>query len=752
MRILVIICLFNTLIFANEIKSITYNGLVRMSNLIANEIASIKVGDKLDKEAINQAIIAFYKQDYFDDIYAEFDETNGNLSFHFKEKPTINNIEIKGYGSDTETNDIKKLINIKRGDTYDIYKEQYAKSVIIQALEDKGIYGSVIEIDNIKIEDSISLIFNINKGENIIIRKSYYEGATLPKEELESLSANKERHSWLGWLPWWSSGELKLKELEFDNLRIQDVYMRQGYLDAVISNPLVSANFLNYDAVLMYKIIEGKRYKVNGIRIKKIGDVDDVFPIETLESLSSIKVGEYFNIESVRRDIEVIKSHIMDKGYAYTRITPDLDKDEENSEVGVIFNIEVGNKVHINDVIITGNTVSGDRIVRREMLIAPGDTYSITQIRKSENALRRTGFFDKVQISEIRVDEDSMNLLVEVAEGRTGEVMFGLGYGSYDKLMVNASLKERNLFGTGMSAQFYINYSKYTQLFNLGFTNPRILDSEYSSSINVYKSFFRNYDYVEDSIGFNISAGKNLTDALAANVVYEISKTKLSDFRDIGQGGGIYASYFPIRGILKSSITPGLYFDNTDDYYFPKNGAIIESSAEFAGIGGDAKYIKLFGKAGFYYHLKNLIDFDLILRYKAQIGGIIGEIGNKDIKGIPITSTFYMGGIGTVRGYETYSLTPRDANGLRIGGRYIFANSIEASYGFLEAVNMRISAFFDYGMIGKDRFDEISRMSWGLALEWVSPIGPLVFVFPFAINPKENDDTSSFEFTMGTRF
>lgn len=752
MRILVIICLFNTLIFANEIKSITYNGLVRMSNLIANEIASIKVGDKLDKEAINQAIIAFYKQDYFDDIYAEFDETNGNLSFHFKEKPTINNIEIKGYGSDTETNDIKKLINIKRGDTYDIYKEQYAKSVIIQALEDKGIYGSVIEIDNIKIEDSISLIFNVNKGENIIIRKSYYEGATLPKEELESLSANKERHSWLGWLPWWSSGELKLKELEFDNLRIQDVYMRQGYLDAVISNPLVSANFLNYDAVLMYKIIEGKRYKVNGIRIKKIGDVDDVFPIETLESLSSIKVGEYFNIESVRRDIEVIKSHIMDKGYAYTRITPDLDKDEENSEVGVIFNIEVGNKVHINDVIITGNTVSGDRVIRREMLIAPGDTYSITQIRKSENALRRTGFFDKVQISEIRVDEDSMNLLVEVAEGRTGEVMFGLGYGSYDKLMVNASLKERNLFGTGMSAQFYVNYSKYTQLFNLGFTNPRILDSEYSSSINVYKSFFRNYDYVEDSIGFNISAGKNLTDSLAVNAVYEISKTKLSDFRDVGQGGGIYASYFPIHGILTSSITPGLYFDNTDDYYFPKNGAIIESSAEFAGIGGDAKYIKLFGKAGFYYHLKNLIDFDLILRYKAQIGGIIGEIGNKTTKGVPITDTFYMGGIGTVRGYETYSLTPRDANGLRIGGRYIFANSIEASYGFLEAVNMRISAFFDYGMIGKDRFDEISRMSWGLALEWVSPIGPLVFVFPFAINPKENDDTSSFEFTMGTRF
>lgn len=765
MRIITLICLLNTLIFATEIKSITYNGLVRMSKLIANEVANIKVGDKLDKEKINKAIVAFYKQDYFDDVYADFDETSGKLSFYFKEKPTINNIEIKGYGNDTETNDIKKLINIKRGDTYDIYKEQYAKSVIIQALEDKGIYGSVVEVNNVKIEDSVSLVFNVNKGENIIIRKSYYEGATLPKDELESLSANKERHSWLGWLPWWSSGELKLKELEFDNLRVQDVYMRQGYLDAVVSNPLVSANFLNYDATLMYKIIEGKRYKVNDIEIKKTGDTEDLFPIETLKGLSSIKEGEYFNIETVRHDIEAIKSYIMDKGYAYARVTPDLNKDEANSQVGVIFNIDIGNKVYINDVIITGNTVSSDRIIRREMLIAPGDLYNITNIRKSENALRRSGFFDKVQISEIRVDENSMNLLVEVTEGRTGEVMFGLGYGSYDKLLVNASLKERNLFGTGMSAQFYVNYSKYTQLFNLGFTNPRILDSDYSSSINIYKSYFNNYysedsyyssnytdGYLEDSTGFNISVGKNLTDSLTANVVYEISKTKISDFSDPVEGGGIYANYFPIKGVLKSSVTPGLYFDNTDDYYFPKNGAIIESSAEFAGLGGDARYIKLFGKAGFYYHLKNLIDFDLILRYKAQVGGIIGDIGNKDTKGVPITDTFYMGGIGTVRGYETYSLTPRDANGLRIGGRYIFANSVEASYGFLEAVNMRIAAFFDYGMVGKDRFDEIARMSWGLSLEWVSPIGPLVFVFPFAINPKENDNTSSFEFTMGTRF
>lgn len=746
MRIFILMCMLSVFVISDEIKSIKYDGLIRMSNLIANEISGLKIGEALDLKKVNEAIVAFYKQDYFDDIYANFND--GVLTFYFKEKPSIINIEIKGYGSETETKDIEKLIGIKKGDTYDIYKEKYAKEVIINSLEEKGLYGSIVEIENIRIEDSINLIFNVNKGENVIIRKAFYEGATLDKDDIEALSANKERHSWLGWLPWWSSGELKAKELEYDNLRIQDSYMRKGYLDAVISTPLVSADFTNYNAILMYKIIEGKRYKVSGIEIRKNDDNEDIFPTEDLMELTSIKEDEYFNIETIRKDIEMIKSHIMDQGYAYARIAPDLDKNEEEEKVKVIYSIDIGKKVKINDVIITGNTVSGDRIIRREMLIAPGDTYSITDIRKSENALRRSGFFDKVQISEIRIGEDSMNLYVEVVEGRTGEVMFGLGYGSYDKLMINATLRERNLFGTGISVQFYVNWSKYTQLYNIGITNPRVLDSEYSVSFNVYKSYFDNYDYIENTTGFNVSLGRNILDSLSVNLTYELSKTYLSDFTDIYNELG-YRRYFPEKGLMKSALTPGIYFDNTDDYYFPKNGAILQASAELAGLGGDAKYIKLYGKAGLYYHLKNLIDFDLILRYKAQIGRIFGSIEKNEL---PITSTFYMGGIGTVRGYQTYSLTPKDSLGFRIGGNYIFANSVEVSYGLLEAINMRVSAFFDYGMIGRNRFDEIARMSWGLSLEWVSPIGPLVFVFPFAINPQEGDDVSKFEFTMGTRF
>ncbi|WP_258864881.1 outer membrane protein assembly factor BamA [Helicobacter sp. MIT 14-3879] len=741
MKIFIAILFLISLCISDEIKAIKYDGLIRMSNLIANEVSGLKVGDKLDSKKINQAIIAFYKQDYFNDVYASFD--NGVLTFSFVEKPGISNIEIKGFGNEQETEEITKQINIKKGDTYDIYKEKHAKEVIINALEEKGLYGSVVEVDTAKIEDSISLTFNVNKGENIIIRKSYYEGSTLDKSDIEAFSANRERHSWLGWLPWWPSGELKLKELEYDNLRIQDVYMQKGYLDANVSTPLLNANFSNYDATLLYKINEGERYKVSQIIIKKNDDIENLFKEEDIKNLLKIEIGEFFNVQTLRQDVESIKSYIMDKGYAFVVVSPDLNKNVENREVAITYNINIGKKVHINDIIITGNTTSSDRIIRREMIIAPGDIYNITNIRKSENALRRSGFFDKVNISEIRIDETSMNLLVEVVEGRTGEIMAGIGYGSYDKLMINGSIRERNLFGTGVGVQLQVNWSKYNQLYNIGLSNPRILDSEYSGSINVFRSYFDNYDYIENSTGFNIGVGRNLTDELSINLTYGLAKSKLYDYKDV-----LYSGLYPRNGILKSTLTPGIYFDNTDDYYFPKNGAILQATSEFAGLGGNAKYIKLYGKAGFYYHLKNLVDFDLILRYKAQIGAIF------DIGYIPFTETFYMGGIGTVRGFRTYSISPRNDKNLRVGGNYMFTNSVEISYGIIEAINMRVAMFFDFGMLGVRNFNDsdLSRMSWGFALEWVSPIGPLVFVFPIAIKPKSYDDVSRFEFTMGTRF
>lgn len=728
---------------SKEISQIRYEGLSSISSVLADEITGIRVGDTLSVDKVDKAVRNLYAQGYFEDIYADFER--GVLSFYFKQKPKVASVEIKGYGSEQEKETLYSQLGIKKGDSYDETKLNRAKLVIKTILEYQGYYGTVVEseIKEVGNDGAYAITFNVNQGENIIIKNATYDGREkLKVKDLEELSANRARQ-FMGWMWGRNDGKLKLADLEYDGARVQDAYMRKGYLDASVSQAFVDANFSDYSANLYYKIKEGERYKVSGIKI--ILHVPVIEESELRKGLK-IKKGEYFNIEDVRADVETIRQKIADLGYAFTRVSPDLDKDQDNAEVKVVYLIQVGQKVKIHDVIISGNSRTADRIIRRELLLAPGDTYKLTDLRESENALKRLGYFGKVKIEERRVSEDSMDLLVDVEETRTGELMFGLGYGSYDKLMVNASIRERNLFGTGQSGQLYADWSYRRQLVNLTLSNPRVLDSKYSASLSGFHSLYWNWDYREQTTGASITAGRLLTNTLRASLGYTISTTRVLDFYD-SKLEGLYKQYLTMDNPLKSAISPSLYFDNTDDYYFPKNGAIISAYVEYAGLGGDEKYTKLYGKMALYYHLKSLFGVDLIARYKTQVGAIF-EQGY-----VPITSKFYMGGISSVRGYQISSLTPRDPSGqIRIGGNYMMTHSAELSYGILEKAQMRLALFADYGMIGVSSFNETTRASWGLAVEWISPMGPIVLVFPRPINPQPGDRTSTFEFTMGTRF
>ena len=422
----VLLCL--NVIWAKEISAVRYEGLNAISNVLADEIVGIKIGENLNVAKVDKAIVALYSQGYFEDIYADFD-SNGVLTFYFTQKPKIASVEIKGYGSEQEKETLYSQIGIKKGDSYDETKLSRAKVVIRTILEYQGYYGTVVETDMTKVgnDGAYAITFNVNRGENIIIKNAMYDGRKkLKVKEVEELSANRQKQ-FMGWLWGRNDGKLKLADLEYDHARIQDVYMRKGYLDANVSQAFLDANFNDYSANLYYKITEGERYKVSGVKI--ILQVP-VIEEEELRKILKIKKEQYFNIEDVREDVEKLRQKIADLGYAFARVSPDLDKDVANAEVKVLYLIQVGQKVKINDVLISGNSRTADRIIRREILLAPGDTYKFSSLKESENALRRLGYFGKVQINERRVSEDSMDLLVNVEETRTGELMFGLGYGS----------------------------------------------------------------------------------------------------------------------------------------------------------------------------------------------------------------------------------------------------------------------------------------------------------------------------------
>ncbi len=843
-----------------KVKSISYVGLSYMSDMLANEIVKIRVGDIVDSKKIDTAVLALFNQGYFKDVYATFE--GGILEFHFDEKARIAGVEIKGYGTEKEKDGLKSQMGIKKGDTFDEQKLEHAKTALKTALEGQGYYGSVVEVRTEKVsEGALLIVFDVNRGDSIYIKQSIYEGsAKLKRRMIESLSANKQR-DFMGWMWGLNDGKLRLDQLEYDSLRIQDVYMRRGYLDAHISSPFLKTDFSTHDAKLHYKVKEGIQYRISDILI----EIDNpVVPLKTLEKALKVKRKDVFNIEHLRADAQILKTEIADKGYAFAVVKPDLDKDEKNGLVKVIYRIEVGDMVYINDVIISGNQRTSDRIIRRELLLGPKDKYNLTKLRNSENSLRRLGFFSKVKIEEKRVNSSLMDLLVSVEEGRTGQLQFGLGYGSYGGLMLNGSVSERNLFGTGQNMSLYANIAtgggrSYPgmprgagRMFagNLSLTNPRIFDSWYSSTINLYADYRVSYQYIQQGGGFGVNVGRMLGNRTHVSLGYNLNVTKL-----LGFSSPLYNRYYsstkqiiipsqpvcvsslglllglrqvqscstpgstrvgqtpPVTGLwdrdyhtpITSSFTLDVSYDNTDDYYFPRNGVIFSSYATMSGLpssgtlnswnglGGNVRNTKVYGKFAAYHHLQKYLLIDLIARFKTQ-GGYIFRYNTEDY--LPLNSTFYMGGVTTVRGFRNGSITPKDEFGLWLGGDGIFTASTELSYGVLKAAKMRLAWFFDfgfltfktptrgsffynaptttanfkdYGVIGAGFERATWRASTGLQIEWISPMGPLVLIFPIAFfnqwgngngkkckglcfNPNMDDYTQHFEFSMGTRF
>jgi outer membrane protein insertion porin family len=744
------VMLFTVLVAgAQEIKEIRFEGLYHLSDDIAREITGLHPGEPIDVEKVDEAIHKLFAQGYFKDIWVT--EEHGVLTFHFKEKPVISQIVISGYG-ENKRDELLSAIGLHKGDIYDERKVEKAAAMIRSTIEAEGYFDTVVETEVIPLENgSVKLEFKVNKGENIIIRKLNLCGAKhLEKSEIESVMANRER-DFMGWMWGFNDGKVKIDQLKYDAPRIRDLYMRYGYLDAKVDDPLLRVDFDQYDAILDFKIEEGPVYKVKDVRIELAKPVID--PVILKDELK-VKPGDVFNIDELRRDMEKIKEKIANMGYAFVRVTPDFSKDEKDHTTIVKYRVFPGDKVYIRDVVISGNTRTLDRVVRREIFLAPGDLYNLTDLKDSKAALMRTGYFENVVIDERRVNEHEMDLVVNVKEAQTGNIMIGGGYGSYDGFIFNAAVNDRNVFGSGLSLGLSTDLSRHRTNFNFNITNPRVWDSDYSAGFNIYHNEYENYDYTEKRFGGSLSVGKQIARYWHASVMYQYFTTDISDYPTALPDYILYEDPF-----TTSAGTLSLSFNNTDDFYLPRHGMIFTASAMYAGLGGDAVYNKDYLTFSIYQGMEDYIDYDLILRYKARMGFIpyVGT-GSKDgieYDKLPVSAKFYMGGVRTVRGYESGSIggTIED-NGYyyRTGGRYTFSNSVEASIPLVEAAKMRLAFFFDYGMIGDENFDDFTRAGTGAQIEWFSPMGPITLVFAYPLMEEDGDRTSNFEFTMGQRF
>lgn len=751
-------------LLAQKVTQIKFEGLAHLSPAAATEIADIRVGDQMDAGKINESIKNFFSQGYFKDVWV--DKQGSTLIYHFKEKVAIANIDIKGYGSGDEGEKLLASTGLKKGDLYDSRRIAKAKKTLIATLESKGYYDTVVEVSTEPVgESSVAVTFDVNKGEKIRIKKINFVGSQeLGQGDLEMDLANKEE-DFLGWMPFLNDGVARIDQLEYDAYRVKDVYMKHGYLDAYVSKPLMRVDFGSYNAEVDYQITEGDQYRVGEVSIaQNIQGLDS----EELLSDLSMKKGKIFNIKRMRNDMKKMKEAVGNMGYAYANVVPQMHKDPESKTVDIQYVLQAGQEVTINDVIISGNDSTKDRVIRRYLYLAPGDKFNATDLKDSKNALGRTGFFEKTDIQAQRISEDKVNLLVNVKEAPTGSISAGGGYGSYEGLMLNASYSEKNAFGTGISTNIGFDVSKVSTNYNFSMTNPKLWDSAYSLGVSVYKRKYDYTDFTQDQFGGSITLGREFMRyfhaSIGAGYIDNKSEARDNNISFTTASGEIssisqdYIDLFYRDKYKKTSLYASLSFDNTDDYYVPREGMIAALNMEFASLSGDVnlsaypggygQYVKTSAKFGVYYGLEDWIDYDLILRFKARASSIDSGENEK----IPVAEKLFLGGIGSLRGYQPYSLSPKTKEGLVMGGKKRASASFEASVPLSEAAKMRLAAFYDYGMIGEDSFSEIHRSSVGAVIEWQSGFGPINLVFAKALDDKPGDDTSSFEFSMGTKF
>ena len=756
-KIALVWMLIGSFLLAQKVTHIKFEGLAHLSPTTAKEVAGVQIGDEINAGMINESIKNFFSQGYFKDVWV--DQKGGTLIYHFKEKLAIANVDIKGYGSGDDGEKLLAGIGVKKGDLYDNRRIKKATKTLIAKLESQGYYDTVVDVSTKKIgESSIAITFDVNKGEKIIIKKMNFVGAKeLDKSDIQTDLANKEEDT-LGWMPWRNNGEAAVDQLEYDAHRVKNAYMEHGYLDAKVSKPLMRVDFGSYNAEVDYQIAEGAQYTVGTISITQ--NIDGL-KTKDLKDKLVLKEGKIFNIKRMRKDMQNLEEAVGNFGFAYVRVSPQMNKNPEAKIINLNYVIQPGEPVTINDVIISGNDTTKDRVIRRYIYLAPGDKFNARDLKDSKSALGRTGFFEKVDIQSQRISEDKINLLVNVKEASTGTISAGGGYGSYEGLMVNASISDKNLFGSGLNTTIGFEISKIATNYNLSFVNPKIWDSMYSMSFSIYKRDYEYIDYTQDQLGGTISVGREFYRYFHASVgigYVDNQSTINEDATDIVQ------DYLYNDQYTKSSGFASVSYDNTDDYYVPREGMKASLNFEYAQLSGDdvnltlfpggyGNYLKTSGRVGIYYGLDDLIDYDLILRAK----GRFTYIGRNDGEKIPTAEKLFMGGVGSVRGFNPYSLSPSLVTGELVGGTKRISGSLEASIPLSEAAKMRLAFFYDYGVVSLDSevniaIDSVARSSTGVVLEWQSAFGPINLIFAHPLDDEPGDNTAVFEFSMGSKF
>ncbi|WP_456433108.1 outer membrane protein assembly factor BamA [Thermosulfuriphilus sp.] len=715
-------------------------------------LIKIRIGDTYDPEVIREDIKNIFAMGYFDDVRVDVEEKDGGLlvTYILKEKPTVRKIVIEGNKAISDEK-LMEILGLKTHTIFNPKEIREAEEKIKYIYREKGYYDTRVSSEvRPSGPQGVEVVFKVKEGEKIYIKEIRFEGNRAFKDsELKDILEISEK-DWLSWLKKakaiFTGGTVEPGVLAWGTLRrdlgkIVSFYHNHGYIDARVGEPKVVQK--GRWIYITIPVEEGPQYGVGKIDIQEDLFKDKKFLLSKL----FITKEKVFNREALRRDVLRLTDLYADKGYAYAEVEPEIKKDSERLKVDVIFKVDKGPRVRINRIEITGNTRTRDKVIRRELLVQEQEFFSATAIRKSNDRLRRLGYFEDVSISpEKGIREDEMNLDVKVKERPTGSFSIGAGYSSVDNVIVMGEISQRNFLGKGQILSFRGILGGRTNRYTFSFTEPYFRDTKLSVGMDLY-NWERTYDdYTKDSTGGALRFGYLLNPDTRIYWGYRYDNTTLKD-----------VSYWASWAIkesedinITSALNIGLTRDTRNNFFDPTRGTINTISLEYAGgpLGGDSAFVKVQYTWGIYLPFVWGTTFHV----RGGLGYVTEGPGGK----LPIYEKFYLGGLESVRGFQYGDISPVDpVTGERIGGERMAFVQIEDIFPLVSNMGLKGVVFFDMGNVwGEEegyKFSDI-RKSVGFGIRWLSPMGPMRIEWGYNLDVKEGEDKSSWNFRIGGYF
>ena len=738
------------------VRDIRVEGLQRIEAGTVFASLPLRVGDRYTDDKGAAAIRSLFALGLFKDVRLE---TQGDvLVVVVQERPSVASVEFIGLKEFDKEVLVKSLkdVGLSEGRPFDKALADKAEQELKRQYISRSLYGAEVVSTATPIDrNRVNLTFTITEGGPAKITQMDIVGNQAFSDAALRDQFNLDTGGWMSWYT--KSDRYSRTKLNADLEALRSFYLSQGFLEFRIDSTQVAMSPNKQDMAITINITEGERFVISGVKLEgNYLDRDDEF-----KALVKIAVGKPYNAETVAETTKAFTDYFGKFGFAFARVEAKPQIDRRNNRVQFVLQAEPSRRAYVRRIQVAGNDRTRDEVIRREFRQLEAAWYDSDKIRLSRDRVDRLGFFTQVNVETVEVPgaPDQVDLLFTVAEKPTGSISLGAGFSSAEKVTLSFGIRQENAFGSGNYLAVEVNTSKYNRNLVLSTTDPYFTRNGISRTVDVFQRTTR--PYLGDVNAYSlINSGAGLRFGVPVTETDTVFMGINAEQTEIRTGTGLpdaYLEYAQKFGATSSALplTLGWSRDGRDSALVPTRGSLQRVNADVS-VGGDVRYLR----ASYQYQQYFPLTKKYTLAFNTDLGWGQGLKGQQ----YPLFKNFYVGGLGSVRGFEQSTLGPTRPTSstnlapIYLGGSKKVVFNAEFITPFPGAGNDRTLRLFGFTDIGRafGENENISlgdlRASAGVGLSWISPMGPLRFSYATPIRQQTGDKIQRLQFQIGTSF